>query len=137
MPRGESIQLRDSHFKRTGSKVYGIRNRTPDNAFQLLANLNELSEKTRRVSLRVPREEDAQDGASKITEGISDLNLSSQESKPKTLQLAQLQVPLSQWTYIGLMLWEPYLLNKSISVNQLEIIICRGLQLQPFFDRLI
>lgn len=131
MPGGESVNLRNSHFKRTGSKIYGIRNRTPSQGLQMskgFANLNELSEKTRRMSLRVVREDSGDpvlDGVSNLIEVNSDS--CTPNNRPKTMQLSKLQVPLSQWTYIGLMLWEPYFLNKTISVNQLEMIICRGL----------
>jgi hypothetical protein len=92
------------------------------------------------MSLRVVRDEDVDtvfDGASNLIEVNSDSQTPNNLNRPRTMQLSKLQVPLSQWNYIGLMLWEPYYLNKTISVNQLEMIMCRGLQLQPFFDRLM
>jgi hypothetical protein len=57
-----TVLLREGQFRRTGSKIYGIRNRTPDSAANVkkgLRNISELSAKTRGISLRLDRQESA------------------------------------------------------------------------------
>ena len=52
------VHVRSEHMNRTGARKYGIRNRTIEETERntdLLRNLNEFSEKTRRLSVRIDR----------------------------------------------------------------------------------
>lgn len=102
-----NVTIRNQYSRRTGARKYGISYRAidDDSKSQLAVTPNEISQKTRKLSVRNTSQFSCdpvfEQKTSQQATFSKEILASAAETRPKQPSVQQLTIPVNEWRYVG------------------------------------